>query len=181
MAYNNPTTNYTWTLPTEDGSTDDWGRILNEVFGNATTGVDTKLAAALALATAAMPQAGGTFTADVTFATGARLLETEQAMSALEIDWAAGNFFQKTLASGNSELTFANLPANPSVQFITLNLRQPAGGDGTISFASTVFWQDDTAPTLSTTGGDHDIITFMCYNGTVVVGAHALTALNCTS
>lgn len=173
------TTNYGWILPTVGSDVNTWGTVLNNLLNVDTTvdSVDTVVNAISVIASAAMPKAGGEFSGDVSFAAGARLKETETVPAALEIDWAAGNFFTKNLSAGNNTFTFANLPADGDVQFITLNLRQPSGGNGTVTWP-TVYWQDDIAPTLGTIGYDWDIITFFCYNGDVVVGAHALTAID---
>lgn len=180
------TTNYGWILPTVDSDVNTWGGLLNDIFNTDTTvdSIDTVVADLRTDVDAAMPLLGGTFAGDVFFGTDARLTESEEVRTGdAAIDWAQGNFFTITLAAGANTFSFSNLPTNGRVQFITLNIRQPSGGNGTITWPSTVgvdkvYWQDDTAPVLSTIGYDWDVVTLFCYNGDVVIGAHALTALD---
>jgi hypothetical protein len=173
--------NYGWILPTPEGDVNTWGEKLNVIFATDTTTVDcidTVVAAISAVANAALPLAGGTMTGDVHFSSTARLTENENTMSSgTQIDWANGNFFTKNLGAGNTTITFANLPADGTVQFITVDFRQPSGGNGTVTWP-TVIWQDSVAPTLSTEAYHHDIFTFFCYNGTDVIAAQVLTALD---
>ena len=176
MADQNPTTNYSWALPIPDGSANVWGELLNTVLGDDATGVDAIVKAVSVVANAAMPKDGGIFTGDVEYAAGSRLTEDDTIMGALEADWALGNFFSKVLSSGSQEITFANYPASGKVQFITLEVMQPAGGDGTITWPAAVAWQDGIAPTLSTTALRKDIFVFYTRNGgTNVVGAHSIS------
>ena len=76
--------------------------------------------------------------------------QVAEAVSALEIDLSAGNYFTKTI-SGNSTFTFANPPASGTVGSFTLELTHSSG---TVTWPSSVKFNSDTAPTL-TTGKTH--------------------------
>jgi hypothetical protein len=71
------------------------------------------------------------------------------AVSALDIDCSAGNYFTKTI-SANSTFTFSSVPASRSYSF-TLELTHTSG---TVTWPAAVKWPGDTAPTL-TTGNTH--------------------------
>jgi hypothetical protein len=168
----NPTTNFGWDLPIVGGSVNTWGTILNTLAQD----IDDDLQLVKTTADAAMPKAGGIFTGDVEYAAGARLIEDDTIMAALEADWALGNFFSKGLSSGNNTITFTNYPTSGKVQFITLELRQPSGGDGTVTWPAAVDWQDGIAPTLSATSLGKDILVFYTRDGgTNVIGAHSIS------
>ena len=72
--------------------------------------------------------------------------QVSEAVSALEIDLSAGNYFTKTI-SGNSTFTFANPPASGTVGSFTLELTHSSG---TVTWPSSVKFNSDTAPTLAT-------------------------------
>ena len=72
------------------------------------------------------------------------------AAAALELDLNTSNYFTKTI-SGNSTFTFANPAASGTVTAFTLELTHSSG---TVTWPSSVKWNADTAPTL-TTGKTH--------------------------
>ena len=72
------------------------------------------------------------------------------AAAALELDLNTSNYFTKTI-SGNSTFTFANPAASGQVTAFTLELTHSSG---TVTWPSSVKWNEDTAPTL-TTGKTH--------------------------
>ena len=76
--------------------------------------------------------------------------QVAEAVSALEIDLSTGNYSTKTI-SGNSTFTFANPPASGTVGSFTLELTHSSG---TVTWPSSVKFNSDTAPTL-TTGKTH--------------------------
>tara|TARA_B100001093_G_scaffold444114_1_gene446909 strand:+ start:8524 stop:9192 length:669 start_codon:yes stop_codon:yes gene_type:complete len=67
------------------------------------------------------------------------------AMSALDVDCSAGNYFTKTI-NGASTFTFSNVPSNKSFSF-TLEVTH---NSGSITWPSSVKFPADTAPTLNT-------------------------------
>lgn len=66
------------------------------------------------------------------------------AVSALDIDCATGNYFTKSI-SANSTFTFSNVPASRAYAF---TLRVSVSGDRTILWPAAVRWPEDTAPVL---------------------------------
>jgi hypothetical protein len=76
--------------------------------------------------------------------------QVAEAVAALDIDLSAGNYFTKTI-SANSTFTFSNPPASGTVGSFTLELTHTSG---TVTWPSSVKFNSDTAPTL-TTGKTH--------------------------
>jgi hypothetical protein len=76
--------------------------------------------------------------------------QAAEAVSALDIDLSTGNYFTKTI-NGNSTFTFSNPPASGTVGSFTLELTHTSG---TVAWPSSVKFNADTAPTL-TTGKTH--------------------------
>ncbi|HAJ06459.1 MAG TPA: hypothetical protein DCL76_07890 [Chloroflexi bacterium] len=72
------------------------------------------------------------------------------AAAALDLDLNTSNYFTKTI-SGNSTFTFSNPAASGTVSAFTLELTHSSG---TVTWPSSVKWNADTAPTL-TTGKTH--------------------------
>jgi hypothetical protein len=66
------------------------------------------------------------------------------AISLLDIDCSAGNYFTKTI-NGNSTFTFSNVPSGAYGMIVEIE-----NTSGTISWPAAVKWPNDTAPTLST-------------------------------
>jgi len=81
---------------------------------------------------------------------GGAIFTPVKTVSALELDLSTGNYFIKTI-SGNSTFTFANPAASGTVTAFTLELTHSSG---TVTWPSSVKWNADTAPTL-TTGKTH--------------------------
>ena len=76
--------------------------------------------------------------------------QAAEAVGALAINLATGNYFTKTI-SGNSTFTFTNPPSSGTVGSFTLELTHSSG---TVTWPSSVKFPADTAPTL-TTGKTH--------------------------
>lgn len=85
------------------------------------------------------------------------------------IDWALSNK-QKSTLTGNCTFTFT-APAGPCS--LILKLVQDATGSRTVTWPATVHWSGGTAPTLTTTASNVDIITFY-YDGTTYFGNSTL-------
>ena len=66
------------------------------------------------------------------------------AISLLNIDCSAGNYFTKTI-NGNSTFTFRNVPSGAYGMIVEIE-----NTSGTISWPAAVKWPNDTAPTLDT-------------------------------
>ena len=99
--------------------------------------------------------------------------QVSEAVSALEIDLSTGNYFTKTI-SGNSTFTFANPPASGTVGSFTLELTHSSG---TVTWPSSVKFNSDTAPTL-TTGKTHLFFFVTDDGGTRYRGAALVDYLN---
>ena len=84
------------------------------------------------------------------------------AIAALAIDCSAGNYFTKTIASGNQAFTFSSVPANPIVYSMTVEVTHTSGS-GTITWPSEVKWPGDTAPSL--TDGKTTLFMFVTDDG----------------
>jgi hypothetical protein len=85
--------------------------------------------------------------------------QTAEAVGALAIDLATGNYFTKTI-SGNSTFTFTNPPASGTVGSFTLELTHTSG---TVTWPSSVKFPLDTAPTL--TAGKTHLFVFVTDDG----------------
>lgn len=98
--------------------------------------------------------AANTFTAAQTLNAGLTVdgpyKQAAEAVSALDIDLSTGNYFTKTI-NGNSTFTFSNPPASGTVGSFTLELTHTSG---TVTWPSSVKFNSDTPPTL-TTGKTH--------------------------
>jgi hypothetical protein len=78
------------------------------------------------------------------------IAQVATAAGALDLDLNTSNYFTKTI-SGNSTFTFSNPAASGTVTAFTLELTHSSG---TVTWPSSVKWNADTAPTL-TTGKTH--------------------------
>jgi len=92
--------------------------------------------------------------------------QTAEAVSALDIDLATGNYFTKTI-SANSTFTFSNPPASGTAGTFTLELTHTSG---TVTWPASVKFPADTAPTL-TAGKTHLFIFVTDDGGTRYRGA----------
>lgn len=108
---------------------------------------------------------------ELVFKKAATFLEIDNGSSGTSktIDWGSGNK-QKILMTDNCTFTFTapNSPGN-----FLIKLTQDGGGGNTATWPGTVTWPGGTPPTLSTGGGDVDIVSFY-YDGTNYHGQFAL-------
>lgn len=144
-------TNFTLTLPSADGTT---GQVL-QTDGSGALGWTSTLSASSPTFTGAI-YANGSYRGNLT------------AVSALDIDCSAGNYFTKTI-NGASTFTVSNVPSSRAYAF-TLELTHTSG---TITWFSGVEWPSGTAPTL-TTGKTH-VFLFVTQNGGTRWRASSLT------
>ena len=114
-------------------------------------------------ATNAVTDTAQTFTALQTMNAGIAIdgpyKQAAEAVGALAIDLATGNYFTKTI-SGNSTFTFTNPPASGTVGSFTLELTHSSG---TVTWPSSVKFPADTAPTL--TAGKTHLFVFVTDDG----------------
>jgi len=99
--------------------------------------------------------------------------QAAEAVSALDIDLSTGNYFTKTI-NGNSTFTFSNPPASGTVGSFTLELTHTSG---TVTWPSSVKFNSDTAPIL-TTGKTHLFYFTTDNNGTRYRGAALVDYVN---
>lgn len=85
------------------------------------------------------------------------------------ITWATSNF-QKSTLTGNCTFTFT-APNGPTT--LILKLTQDGTGSRTVTWPAAVKWSGGTPPTLTTTAGRTDIISFY-YDGTYYIGTSTL-------
>lgn len=93
------------------------------------------------LADAALPKSGGTMTGPFE--------QASEAVSALDVDCSAGNYFTKAISS-NSTFTFSNIPTSGTAYSFTLEV-DVTGTSTAITWPASVEWPDDTAPSLTDT------------------------------
>lgn len=94
-----------------------------------------------------------------------------RATTTTNLDWNSGNCQSITLANSGQTFTFANPKSGGRY---LLELKQPASGAaGTITWPTTVKWSGGSAPTLTATNSQTDIITFY-FNGTNYAGGYSL-------
>lgn len=168
MATQDPTTNYSWDLPTVDGSDGTWGTELNSIIGDDSTGIDAVVKAVSDVANAALPKAGGTMTGNLVSKTQSHTLVNLGNMSGtVDFDLSTGNVFYGTLTGNVTTITFSNAPAGGV--FFTLEITN--GGAFSITWPAAVKWPGGTAPTLTSL----DLLVFYTRSaGTTVRGALAM-------
>jgi hypothetical protein len=82
-----------------------------------------------------------------------------QAVSALQIDCSAGNYFTKTI-NANSTFTVSNVPSSGTAYSFTLELTHTSG---TVTWWTGLEWPAGTAPTL--TAGKTHLFVFVTDDG----------------
>ena len=99
--------------------------------------------------------------------------QTAEAVSALDIDLATGNYFTKTI-NGNSTFTFSNPPASGTAGSFTLELTHTSGS---VTWPASVKFPADEAPSLST-GKTHLFMFITDDGGTRYRGAALVDYVN---
>lgn len=171
MAFNDPTTNYNWNLPTEGGDSGVWDTLLNEIFGNPTTGIDAVVKAVSDVADAALPKAGGTMTGRLR----AKNVENTRVNSgnisgSVAFDMNDGNFFHAVVTGNVTSIAFNNLTAGWAVFWV---IELTNGGAFTVTWPASVKWPGGSAPTLQSSGVDV-LVFYSRDGGTTVRGALAM-------
>jgi hypothetical protein len=132
----------------------------------ARTYIDDADAAATRTTLGAAPLASPVFTGNVSVAIPSTVTT---AGTTATIDWAngVGQNFDAQGSSGNITFTFSN-PASGASYVLLL---QQGSTARTYTWPASVKWLGGTAPTVSTTDNDIDMVTFF-YNGTNYIGSH---------
>jgi len=133
------------------------------IYDNSGTDVTVSISALAGAGSAAGTGSANTFTALQTLNAGVAVdgpyKQTAEAVSALDIDLATGNYFTKTI-SANSTFTFSNPPASGTACSFTLELTHTSG---TVTWPASVKFPADTAPTL--TAGKTHLFMFVTDDG----------------
>ena len=123
-------------------------------YDNSGSDVDVSVSALAGAGSAAQTGGANTFSALQTMNAGLAVdgpyKQTAEAVSALDIDLATGNYFTKAIST-SSTVTFSNPPASGTVGSFTLELVL-TGTSTVITWPNTVYWNGDTgqtAPTLT--------------------------------
>jgi hypothetical protein len=154
-----PTTNYGWDLPTVGGANGTWGTELNTIFNE----IDTDLAAVSAVASAALPKAGGVMAGRIDSKTATMARQDKGSISgATNFDLAVAQFFTFT-PSALVTMTFTNKPSGTFAYGVVLAI---TNGLNKVTWPTTTKWAGGTPPTLTASGIDLiGMITFD--NGTI--------------
>ena len=132
-------------------------------YDNSGSDVDVLVSALAGAGSTAGTGTTNTFTALQTLNAGLAVdgpyKQTAEAVGALDISLATGNYFTKTI-SGNSTFTFSNPPASGTAGTFTLELTHTSG---TVTWPASVKWPADTAPTL--TAGKTHLFVFVTDDG----------------
>lgn len=161
MATQDPTTNYSWNLPTVGGSTGSWGGELNSIIGDDATGIDAVVKAVSDVADAALPKAGGTMTGEVTILTATHTVVDLGATisGSTALNFASGDFFHGTI-NGATTFTVSNVPADDAFFFV-IELTNP--GSSSITWPTGTTWDGGAAPSFTASGVD--VIVFYTRDG----------------
>lgn len=92
---------------------------------------------------------------------------TSSQVSAYTVNWLSSSIVELTL-TGNVTLTFSNLAASRAMTLVVI---QGGSGSYTLTYPASVDWAGGAAPTLTTTVGGVDVLTFFVRaDGTTVLG-----------
>jgi hypothetical protein len=144
----NPTTNYGWVLPIDQGSPGAWGAMIDAVY----QAIDTALFAVSTVASNALARAGGVMTGriDVLTSTMARV-DMGSISGAQVLNLALGQYFTLTVG-GALGLSFTNTPAGANVTGVVLRITN--GNSSVITWPVGTKWPGGTVPVLTTAGID---------------------------
>jgi len=149
----------------------------NLIYDNNGTDTSVSVSDLAGAGSAAATGTANTFTAEQTFNGGLSVdgayEQTAETVAALDIDLSTGNYFTKTI-NANSTFTFSNPPASGTVGSFTLELTHTSG---TVTWPSSVKFNADTAPTL-TTGKTHLFVFVTDDGGTRYRGAALVDYVN---
>lgn len=160
------TTNYSWVMPTDGGSSDAWGSILNTLFSD----IDNQMKVVADAANAKLPSAGGTLTGNLSLKSAATAVTTKGSVSgAQSLDCSLGSFFTLT-CSGPVALTLDNVPTGGTA--IVVYITNGAAG---FTHPTGTLWAAGAPPTLSS---GTDVIGYLCKTGgTAPVGIACALAI----
>ena len=156
MAVNDPTTNFGWNLPTDQGDAGVWGALLNTLFGEdggtGVKGIDEIVNEIKTTADAALARTGGVLTGQVENKTDRYVTINKGSISGAQtLDYDDANYFFARV-TGAVTWTFDNPPASGKWGAMFLELKD--GGFGVQTWPTSVDWPGGTVPTLVAPGVD---------------------------
>jgi hypothetical protein len=108
------------------------------------------------------PALSGTFFGDASGLT--ETLVQPSVATSTTFNLSQGTLFRITLNTSITSLTFTNVPSSPKVFSFVLQVIAD-GTARTIAWPAAVKWPSNTAPTLTSTSGKIDTLTFLTYDG----------------
>lgn len=141
----------------------------NGSISNANVAANAAIATTKIEGTAANLSDAQTFTGKKTFGPTVQTITTASDGATVTFNLASGNIHQVTLG-GNRTLALSNATVG---QVFIVRLIQDGTGSRTVTWFSTINWDNSTEPTLTTTGGKIDVFAFICtatdtYDGYIV-------------
>ena len=127
-----------------------------------------------------MDKSGGTFTGAVTMNGQLNLTTYTESVNTSTVSSGTtalnltdDTVFNLTLNTG-TQIQFTNAPAGKAVS-VTLVCKQDSTGNRQLTYANNVVFTDGNVPTMSSTGGDFDVITFLTVDGGgTYIGSHSV-------
>lgn len=168
MAVQNPTTNFSWDLPTEGGSSGTWDTLLNSIFGEDSDagaldfGIDSVVGTIQTTANAALSRAGGDMTGEIDVLTERYASVSLSGTGTQTCDLDVANAFYVT-PTATITFAFTNEPAADDFIFIQIEITN--GTAQTVNWPAEVDWPGGSAPTLS---ANVDLITGYTRDGGTV-------------
>lgn len=154
-----PTTNYDWDLPRDQGDSGAWGNLLNAIFED----LDTVLAGIEDTADDAMPKAGGVFTGEIDILTARYEVKALGSVSGTTtLNLSVANYFHGAM-SGAVTIAFSNVPATGHFVGIILEL---TGNGSALNWPSSVEWPGGSAPDAPANGDTNIYVLFTRDGGT---------------
>lgn len=148
------TTNYAWVMPTDGGSADVWGDILNTLFED----IDAQMKIVADAGDTKLPKAGGTMTGAITATTMTTPVTALGSVSgSTNLNLTLGHFFTLT-CSGAVSLVLQNPTAGVGAGVIVYITNGVAG----VTHPTGTLWAAGAAPTLS---AGTDVIGYILKNG----------------
>ena len=150
-----PTTNFGWDVPDVGGDNGAWGGVLNTVFDNIDTELNTtntNVTTVTTTANAALPVAGGTMTGELDILTAKNTrVDLGNISTTATLDFDAANAWTATV-TGTVTIALSNVPTGTFMVGGVVKLIN--GGSSTVTWPAAFEWEGGTAPTLTTSGTD---------------------------
>jgi hypothetical protein len=151
-----------WALPTDGGSANTWGSILNDTTFPA---IDTDVTSVEATADAALPKAGGTMTGELALKVATTPITALGSVSGnVNLDCTLGHVFTLTCTAATT-LVLQSVPAGVALGIL---VKVTNGAAGTFTHPTGTLWAAGAAPTMSS--GTDWIGYILTNSGTAPIG-----------